>query len=160
MAWRGDTAAKDEGGAASSIALARSVQSVLSEAFSFLRPSPRSMRRACARLLYAEAYSGCSDTRLVSEAIAFWMSEGEGEGSSRGRSMKISRSWRECRSACGICGSGGREGSMGVVVGRASGLSMEERTRLSWAERVCVRTVVACGKEAIFTGSTWKLSRW
>ena len=89
--------------------------------------------------------------RLVSEAMALRISEGAGEAPSSGRMIVTSRLWREGRNANGICGSGGREGSTGVVVGRDSGLRIEERTLLSWAERVFIgATVVA---DVVLNGS-------
>ncbi len=60
------------------------------------------MRVACARLLYAGAYSGCSVMRLPSKARAFWISGEEGEALLRGRMIRVSRLWRVGRSAGGV----------------------------------------------------------
>ena len=55
---------------------------------------------------------------------------------------EISRFWRVDRSAGGMCGSGSKEKSTGVLVWRDSRLRMEDRTWLSWEERVWAEVVL------------------
>ncbi len=74
--------------------------------------------------------------------MALRMSEADGDVLLRGRIIESSRLWRAGRTTEGICGSGGRAASMRVVVGRDSGLSIEERTWLSWWDRVWVEAAV------------------